>query len=104
MKMKLLACAIVALSLTGCGGTPNTTTPGNKDISTEALKRTPGLEDCELYSFQREQYGHILNIVRCEGVKVTSVNQTVAQGKTTRQLTTIIIDGKEYIEKAEDVR
>lgn len=104
MKFKMLALSLLTVGLIACSGSPNTNTPANKDISTEALQQTPGLEDCVLYRFQREQYDHSLNIVRCSGVETTSVNQTVSQGKTTRQLTTIIIDGKEYVEKVPNGR
>lgn len=100
MKLKTLALAFFTVGLIACSGSPNTNTPASQDISTRALQQTPGLEGCVLYRFQREQYDHSLNIVRCSGLETTSVNQTVSQGKTTRQSTTVIINGKEYIDKA----
>ena len=94
--MKKLILIPLFFILTACSGEVNTTTPAIEDLSSQALSKTPGLEDCILYSFSKEQYDHRLNINRCDGKSTVSVNQVQKQGKTTIQTTTVMIDGKEY--------
>lgn len=95
----LLLIPIIALALTACSGKPNTTEVASKNISSDILGQTPGLEGCSLYIFKTEQYAHSLKIVRCPGLSTTSVNQEVTQNKTTAQTTTVVIDGVEYVKK-----
>lgn len=96
---RLLLIPIIVLALIACTDKPNTTQLGNKDISSDILSQTPGLEGCSLYTFKTSQYDHSLKIVRCPGVNTTSINQEVTQNKTTVQTTTVVIDGVEYVKK-----
>lgn len=98
--MKTISILITIMFLTACTEDSNTNDSANEDISTIALQKTPGLEDCVLYTFQREKYTHRLNIVRCPGKETISTNKVVSSGKTKTQSTTVFINNKEYIEKS----
>lgn len=96
MKSKLLLCCII-FGLAACTD-PNTTRPATVSVSSNALKLTKGLEDCSYYSFDPGEGQHKLNIIRCSGEDVVSVNQLQSSGKSTVQRTTVVIDGKTYTE------
>lgn len=93
--MKKLILIPLLFSLIACSE-PNVSDPGSEDISTQALAMTKGLEDCKLYNFKSDKFGHILNIIRCPNSTV-STNQAVPEGKTTRIQTVVTIDGVDYV-------
>lgn len=98
MKYKVLLGIGILVMLTGCGE-PNTTEPARKSRASEALQLTPGLEHCNLYSFSNGTSNHEINIVRCLEQDTISINKIESRGKTTKQTTTIVIDGKTYIQQ-----
>lgn len=94
---KILSVILVSLLFVGCSN-PNTTTPGQLSISSKALSLTPGLEDCSLYEFKKDlNDNRTIKIVRCPSTSTTSVTETVPNGKTTIDRTTVLIDGVEYV-------
>ena len=98
-KLKLLSAILLTFLLTGCTK-PNTTEPGKISSANQALRLTPGLEGCSLYDFQADlNSSRDIYIVRCSDKPVTTINEEVPSGKTTRMQTTIILDGVEYIKK-----
>ena len=100
MKCKILLSIILITSLAACTD-PNTTRPAVVSVSSDALKLTKGLEDCSYYSFDPGEGQRNLNIIRCSGEDVVSVNQLQSSGKSTIQSTTVVINGKTYIESQE---
>lgn len=90
--MKYIALSILtSLALVGCD--VNTKTPPQEDPSTQALRKTPGLEDCTLYKHQTHEGNSSMYITRCGSV----VSTTYPQGK--HNATSITIDGVEYVKK-----
>ena len=98
-KLKLLSAILLTFLLTGCTK-PNTTEPGKISSANQAIQLTPGLEGCALYDFKADlNSSRDIYIVRCTDKPVTTINEEVPSGKTTRMQTTIILDGVEYIKK-----
>ena len=98
-KLKLLSAILLTFLLTGCTK-PNTREPGKISSANQAIQLTPGLEGCALYDFKADlNSSRDIYIVRCTVFSVTTINEEVPSGKTTRMQTTIILDGVEYIKK-----
>lgn len=95
-KINLL---VLSLLLVGCNSQPNLNNPATEEISSQALKKTEGLEDCKLYSFLLAENTNPIYIVRCPKTESDSINYMQQQGKTAVQKTVITIDGIEYIQK-----
>lgn len=95
--MKLIILSLfVSVALLGCNETPNTNTPAEEDISSAALKKTEGLQDCNIYSFHPTNYSRSIYIVRCKGLNTVSTTESYQENKQTVQRTTITVDGVKY--------
>lgn len=98
--MKKVFIGIITLSLlAGCNNPPNINNPATEELSSQALKKTKGLEDCNLYSFTMYENNLPIYIVRCPKVGTDNLNYMVQQGKSTVLQTVITINGVEYIQK-----
>lgn len=81
----LIAAGLIVMTLAAC-------TPTATDVSAAYAVKPTELKDCQFFELRNSEGSHI-TVVRCPN----STTSTTLHTKT--PITTIVIDGKEYVEK-----